>query len=80
LWRKISAVLAFHPGKRYVEKASQLLILNRLAKHTKSAPASIAMLAEVVAFTTAKDDDSLLDRPLRIWRADPWPVPHRRSQ
>ena len=30
---KISAVLAYHPGKRYVEKASQLLILNRLAQN-----------------------------------------------
>ncbi len=30
---KISAVLAFHPGKRYVEKALQLLIQNRLAEH-----------------------------------------------
>ena len=29
---KISAVLAFHPGKCYVEKASQLFVLNRLAE------------------------------------------------
>ncbi len=30
---EISAVLAFHPGKRYVENTSQLLLLNRLIEH-----------------------------------------------
>src|SRR6266702_8044784 len=30
---EISAVLAFHPGKRYVKETSQLLVLNRLAEH-----------------------------------------------
>jgi len=30
---KISAVLACHPGNCYLEKASQLPILNRLAEH-----------------------------------------------
>src|SRR5882672_1971062 len=33
LMAEISAVLAFHPGKRYVKEASKLLVLNRLAEH-----------------------------------------------
>src|ERR1700732_4580152 len=32
LMAEISAVLAFQPGKRYVKKSSQMLVLNRLAK------------------------------------------------
>src|ERR1700738_3198573 len=38
LMAEISAVLAFQPGKCYVEEASQLLLMTRLAEHKTPPP------------------------------------------